>query len=111
MTKKLSFINLWICVSTYSSNVAMFFTKGGLLVCNVTDTSKVVEPAAKKKKMSFKIDSTAAKHIKDDVVNKRLWDEAMKCTVDGLQVSNLKKVLLLFCLSRICYQEHLAGVL
>jgi hypothetical protein len=45
------------------------------------------EPAAKKKKVSFKVDSTAAKHIKQDKQNQKLWEEAMGCTSDGLQVN------------------------
>jgi hypothetical protein len=37
--------------------------------------------------LSFKVDSTAAKHIKEDAQNQKLWEEAMECTSDGLQVN------------------------
>jgi hypothetical protein len=60
-----------------------------LTVCQhaEADADKCEEPATKKKKVSFKVDSAAAKHIKEDAQNQKLWEEAMECTSGGLQVN------------------------
>ncbi len=47
---------------------------------------EVKSPAPKKKAVEYKVPAEVLKMIKEDEVNKKLWDEALESTKEGPQV-------------------------